>query len=62
MESPYRSGSYGLIDPATGKYSEKLRIDPPTPTGKKGPEYSHYHLDGGKEHLSPNPKDNDPWK
>ena len=42
--------------------SEKLRIDPPTPTGKKGPEYSHYHLDGGKEHLSPNPKDNDPWK
>jgi len=36
-----------------------LRIDPPTPPGKNGPSYSHYHLNGGHEHLSPRNR-NDP--
>ena len=43
-----------------GKFKEKLRIDPATPKGQNGPDRSHYHKDGGKEHYSPNPKDDDP--
>lgn len=50
IENPYRSGSYGVI--LDGKFKETLRIDPPTPTGKKGPEYSHFHINGDKEHLT----------
>jgi RHS repeat-associated protein len=50
VENPYRSGSYG--ETANGKFSEKLRIDPPTPPGQKGPNYSHYHLDGKKHEFS----------
>ncbi|MHB8125651.1 MAG: RHS repeat-associated core domain-containing protein [Desulfitobacteriaceae bacterium] len=61
VENPYRSGSYGKISPETGKFEETIRIDPATPKGKKGPDYSHYHLDGEHEHLSPRPGDNDPW-
>lgn len=49
-----------MIDPKTGKYVEKLRIDPATPTGKKGPENSHYHVDNSKEHYSPKPGDKNP--
>ena len=59
VENPYRNGSYGVFD-ENGKFSEKLRIDPATPTGKKGPSYSHYHIDGGKEHYSPRPGDDNP--
>jgi len=56
VENPHgRTGSYGVIE--NGKFKEKLRVDPATPTGKKGPEHSHYHLDGKGEHYSPNPKD-----
>jgi RHS repeat-associated protein len=58
VENPYRSGSYGEI--VGGKFVERLRIDPPTPTGRPGPEYPHYLLDGGPEHFSPRPGDNDP--
>ncbi len=61
IENPYRSGSYGRIDSQTGKYVEELRIDPATPKGYKGPDYSHYHIDGGSEHYSPRPGDSDPW-
>ena len=50
IENPYRSGSYGVMN--DGKFQEKLRIDSPTPTGKKGPEFSHFHVDGGKDHLT----------
>ena len=60
VENPNRSGNYGVIDPKTGKYVEKLRIDPATPTGKKGPENSHYHVDNSKEHYSPKPGDKNP--
>jgi len=56
--SPYRNGSYGEI--ANGKYVERLRIDPPTAPGTKGPNYSHYHLDGRGTHYSPRPGMNDP--
>ena len=59
VENPYRNGSYGVFD-ENGKFIEKLRIDPATPTGKKGPSYSHYHIDGGKEHFSPRPSDDNP--
>ena len=59
IDNPYRSGSYGILD-ENGKYVEKLRIDPATSPGKKGPDYSHYHVDGGKEHFSSRPGDNNP--
>ncbi len=49
IESPYRGGSYGVIE--NGKYVEKLRIDPATPVNKKGPNTSHFHVNGDKEHL-----------
>jgi len=58
LENPYRSGSYGLF--TEGKFSELLRIDAPTGKGYKGPNYSHYHLDGKKTHFSPRGNDFDP--
>ena len=58
VENPYRAGSYGVVE--NGKFVEKLRIDPGTPPGMKGPDYSHYHLDGGKTHYSPKAGDLNP--
>lgn len=58
IENPHRSGSYGVTE--NGKFVEKLRIDPVTPPGMKGPNHSHYHLDGKKPHYSPRPGDKDP--
>jgi hypothetical protein len=58
IQNPHRSGSYGEI--VDGKFRERLRIDPPTPPGQKGPNYSHYHLDGKGTHYSPKPSDKDP--
>ncbi|MBA3462798.1 MAG: VCBS repeat-containing protein [Deltaproteobacteria bacterium] len=58
VENPHRTGSYGEI--VDGKFVERLRIDPPTPPGTKGPNYSHYHLDGGRTHYSPRPGDRNP--
>ncbi|MBZ4421419.1 hypothetical protein [Myxococcus sp. RHSTA-1-4] len=58
IENPHRSGSYGEI--VNGKFKERLRIDPPTPPGQKGPNTSHYHLDGKGTHYSPAPGDKDP--
>ena len=50
VENPYRPGSYGIIE--NGKFKETLRIDPPTPPEKKGPNYSHFHVNDGKEHIT----------
>lgn len=48
-ENPKRIGSYGVkVD---GKFKEMIRVDPGTPTGKKGPEVSHFHIEKGKEHI-----------
>ncbi len=58
VENPHRSGSYGEV--IGGKLRERLRIDPPTPPGRKGPNNSHYHLDGKGRHYSPAPGDKDP--
>ncbi|MFY0582088.1 RHS repeat domain-containing protein [Cystobacter fuscus] len=58
VENPHRSGSYGEI--VNGKFKERLRIDPPTPPGQKGPNTSHYHRDGKGTHYSPAPGDKDP--
>lgn len=58
VQNPNRSGSYG--ETVDAKFKERLRIDPPTPTGQKGPNYSHYHLDGKGTHYSPRPGDKDP--
>lgn len=55
VENKFRPGSYGEI--IEGKFNEKLRIDPATPPGKKGPNYSHYHLNNNGTHYSPNSKD-----
>jgi hypothetical protein len=59
VQNPYgRTGSYGEIE--SGKFRERLRIDPATPPGQKGPNYSHYHLDGRGSHYSPGTGDKDP--
>jgi hypothetical protein len=39
------------------KYEEKLRIDPATPPGKKGPNTSHYHRNRKSTHYVPDGKD-----
>jgi hypothetical protein len=58
VSNPNRSGSFGqMID---GRFVECLRIDQPTRPGQKGPNYSHYHLDGKRRHFSPRPGDRDP--
>ena len=37
-----------------GKFVEKLRIDPATPPGQKGPNESHFHLNNkGKHYTDP---------
>jgi RHS repeat-associated protein len=58
IQNPNRAGSYG--ESINGKFVERLRIDPPTPPGQKGPNYSHYHLDKGRPHYSPRPGIPDP--
>jgi RHS repeat-associated protein len=58
VQNPHRSGSFGEL--ADGKFKERLRIDPATPAGQKGPNYSHYHLEGKGPHYSPRPGDKDP--
>src|SRR5699024_5798246 len=52
VENPFRSSNYGIIE--NGKFVEKLRIDPATPAGMKGPNFSHYHLNGSGKHLTGN--------
>ena len=37
--------------------TERLRINPPTPTGTKGPNFSHYHINDKPTHYIPNGKD-----
>ena len=56
--NPQGTSSYGVME--NGKFKETLRIDPATPVNKKGPNYSHYHKDGKKDHYSPNGKNEDP--
>ncbi|MFZ1829199.1 MAG: RHS repeat-associated core domain-containing protein, partial [Candidatus Competibacteraceae bacterium] len=59
VQNPHgRTGSYGEVE--NGKFRERLRIDPATPPGQKGPNYSHYHLNGKGTHYSPRPGDKDP--
>jgi len=49
IENPLRSGSYGIME--NGTFFEKIRIDPGTLPGFKGPNFSHFHIDGGKKHI-----------
>ena len=58
VQNPHRSSSYGEV--VDGKFKERLRLDPPTPPGQKGPNHSHYHRDGKGTHYSPRPGDKDP--
>jgi hypothetical protein len=58
VQNPYRSGSYGEM--INGKFVERLRVDPATLPGQKGPDYSHYHLNGKGTHYSPRPGDKNP--
>ncbi len=59
VQNPHgRSGNYGEI--INGKYKERLRIDPATPPGQKGPNYSHYHKNGKGKHYSPRKSDKNP--
>jgi hypothetical protein len=55
IENPFRSSNYGIME--NEKFVEKLRIDPATPAGMKGPNFSHYHLNGSAKHLT----ENWPW-
>lgn len=43
--------SYGIME--NGKFVEKLRIDKGTLPGMKGPNQSHYHLNGKGKHYFP---------
>jgi hypothetical protein len=52
VENPFRSSNYGIVE--NGKFIEKLRIDPPTPANMKGPNFSHYHLNGRGKHFTGN--------
>ena len=45
VENVHRSSNYGIIQ--NGKYFEKVRIDPATPSSFKGPNQSHFHLNNG---------------
>ena len=59
VENKYQPGrSFGVE--SNGKFQEKLRIDPATAPGKKGPTVSHYHLNGKKKHYSPTDEKPDP--
>ncbi len=58
IENKDRFGSYGEI--VNGKFQERLRIDPATPPGAKGPNYSHYHRNAKSKHYSPRPEDPNP--
>jgi hypothetical protein len=58
VENIKRMGSYGEY--VNGKFVEKLRIDQVTAPGMKGPNYSHYHLNGKSSHYSPHPGASDP--
>lgn len=58
VQNPHRPGSYGKI--VDGKFKELIRIDPSTLPGQKGPNTSHYHIDGKGKHYSPAPGDKDP--
>jgi hypothetical protein len=58
VQNPHRPGNYGEV--VDGKFKERLRIDPATPPGQKGPNYSHYHKNGKGTHYSPRPGDKDP--
>ncbi len=58
IENKFRSGSYGEL--INGSFQEKLRIDPATMPGKKGPNYSHYHLNNTGTHYSPRLNDPNP--
>ena len=49
VESPFRSNSYGIFE--NGKFIEKIRIDAGTPAGFKGPNSSHFHIDGKSKHI-----------
>ncbi len=51
VENSFREGSYGEL--INGRFRERIRIDQATPAGLKGPNYSHYHLDGRGDHYSP---------
>ena len=53
-----RAGSYGIK--VNGKFVEKLRVDPATSPGMKGPNYSHYHKNGMGTHYSPQSGNLDP--
>lgn len=47
--------SYGIME--NGKFVEKLRIDKGTLPGMKGPNQSHYHLNGKGKHYFPGKTD-----
>ena len=49
IENIHRQNSYG--DVINGKFVEQVRVDPPTPVNTKGPQISHFHLKGNKEHI-----------
>ena len=55
VENAKRPGSYGVIE--NGKFVEKLRVDPATKPGTKGPNNSHFHVDNKGKHET----DLDKW-
>lgn len=58
VQNPHRNGSFGEM--INGKFKERLKIDPATPAGQKGPNNSHYHKNGKGKHYSPREGEPDP--
>lgn len=50
IENPHRMPSYGIVE--NGKFVEKLRIDAGTSPGYKGPNESHFHIDGTGKRIT----------
>ncbi len=54
VENPFRNNSYGIFE--NGKFIEKIRIDAGTIPGYKGPNTSHFHINGQGKHIFDNTK------
>ena len=50
VENEHRTNCY-MGKNENGEYVERIRIDQATPPGYKGPNRSHFHLNGGRKHI-----------
>jgi len=53
IENPFRPGSWGRIDPQSGKFQECWRFDKGDPSKPGWGGIDHFHYWGGPEHMAP---------